>query len=102
MSNFDPNAILRGAQLTLVGCTLCTIYPTRSSLTGSQYTAPSKIQASSPRATTVKLPLPSLLESLSAFSSPSPYVTLHECRGHILERDRARAVHLRSSTSWTH
>ena len=57
MSNFDPNAILRGAQLTLVGGKWSggSFEGFEADTSKSQHTAPSKIQNSLPQITTVKL-----------------------------------------------
>lgn len=74
MSNFDPNAILRGAQLTLVGGTdrLQAAIVLASTDTCSQLIVPSRTQGCSLQTTTVKQP--SLWLQESPFESSSPYL----------------------------
>jgi hypothetical protein len=72
MSNFDPNAILRGAQLTLVGGGCRLLYSKHGGPNMClQSTVPSRTQAYSRRTTTAKQP--SLWQPASRFESSSPY-----------------------------
>lgn len=73
VSNFDPNAILRGAQLTLVGGRLAPAHGLLNADHGAKSTAPSRTRPSSRRTTTARQ------QSLSPRALPSASWLLFLC-----------------------